>query len=655
MKRLFFLLLLVFLSNSSNLFSQVRDLNSNKEDFIRNNTNRLNDSLNLRNVKVTLSGKTKYTDYKIFSFFRDTTYIDTTLTLKKHYKFNFLRKDNFELLPFHNIGQTFNSLGFSFDKISSLPDIGASAKQFFYMNVDDVNYYEVPTPTSELMFLTTLEQGQYLESLFTVNFSRRFNASIAYTGLRSLGKYRRSLVSQGIFRTTFHYRTKENQYALRGHLITQDLLQEESGGLTSGALQSFINDDPNFTDRARLDVNLDNTENTFKGSRLYFQHDYKLLSSKDSVSKQDFSNLKIGHALSREIKSYEFTQTSPITSVFGNAFNTAAVRDKVEHKIVNNEFFLEFNSKYILGTFRVKSNLINSTYAYDSIINANSGLTTHKLEDNAAAFGADWKAKVNQFQLTASGEITPGSGRLSGSNFNGNLSYKKDSLFSIKASVLLNSKSPNFNFLLNQSIYDDYNWENDFDNVKTQNIGFQFNSKWINTNINLTNIENYTYFGEDNLPHQSSESVTYLKVKASREFKYKKFALDNTIMYQNVSSGSSVFRVPEFVTRNTLYYSDYWFKGKPMKVQIGATFKYFTSYKAYAYNPLLSEFTLQNTTDIGYPTVDLFFNAQIRRTRIYFRVDNALSNTGQKNYFSAPNYPYRDFVIRFGLVWNWFI
>ncbi|MFY0630505.1 MAG: putative porin [Flavobacteriaceae bacterium] len=655
MKRVVFLLLFTLLSSSSLLFSQVRDLNSNKEDFIRNNTNQLNDSLNRRNVKVKLSGKTKYTDYKILSFFRDTTYIDTTLTLKKQYQSNFLRKDNFELLPFHNIGQTFNSLGYSFDQISSLPDIGVRAKQFFYMNIEDIDYYEVPTPTSELMFLTTLEQGQLLESFFTTNFSRRFNVSIGYRGLRSLGKYRESLVSQGIFQTTFHYRTKENQYAMKGHLITQDLLQEESGGLTTSDLQSFIDNDPNFTDRGRLDTNLDDTENMFKGSRLYFEHDYKLLSSKDSVADKDFSNLKIGHIYTREKKSNEFTQASPNATVFGTTSATSAIKNEVAHTVVKNQFFLEFNSRLVLGTFRVKSNLINSDYAYDSILNTNSGLTAHRLKDNVASFGADWKAKVSKFQLTASGEITPGSGRLSGSNFNGNLSYKKDSLFAIKASLLLNSRSPNFNFLLHQSSYDGYNWENDFDNVKTQNLGFQFDSKWLNASANLTNIENYTYFGEDNLPYQSSESVTYLKVKASREFKYKKFALDNTIMYQNVSGGSAVFRVPEFVTRNTLYYSDYWFKGKPMKVQIGATFKYFTSYKANAYNPLLSEFTLQNTTDIGYSTVDLFFNAQIRRTRIYFRVDNALSGVGKRNYFSAPNYPYRDFVIRFGLVWNWFI
>ena len=108
------------------------------------------------------------------------------------------------------------------------------------------------------------------------------------------------------------------------------------------------------------------------------------------------------------------------------------------------------------------------------------------------------------------------------------------------------------NYLLHQSTYDAYNWENDFENIRTQDLGFQFNSKWLNAAVNLTNIENYTYFGEDNKPKQYVDNITYLKVKVNKEFAYKRFALDNTLMYQNVSGGSSVFRVPELVTRNTL-------------------------------------------------------------------------------------------------------
>ena len=630
----------------------------NKQRKMKDMTNfTFNDSIvqdNSGTKKINLSAKTKYTDYKIFSFLKDTSYVDTTLNINKHYKFNFLRKDNFGLLPFHNIGQTFNRLTYDFDKINTIPGIGFTAKQFSFNTITDINYYEVPTPTSEIMFLTTLEQGRFLDSFFTLNFSRRFNVSIAYTGLRSLGKYRSALVSQGNFRTTFHYETKNNQYKIRGHIATQDVLNEESGGLTPESIVAFTTNDPNFSDRARLDVNLENTENFLEGSRVYIEQDYQLLSSKDSANQKDFTNLKIGHVLESSKKGYEFRQNSP-SNFIGATNYSGNIRDDVKNTFFKNQFFLEFNSKYVLGTFKAKTSILNYSHGYDKIINQTSNINTRKLRGSAISFGADWKAKVSKFQLDASGEITPGSARLSGTNLRGNLSFKKDSLFYIKAGVLLNSKSPNFNYLLHQSTYDAYNWENDYENIRTQNLGFQFDSRWLNAAVNLTNIENYTYFDENNKPQQYSENVTYLKVKASREFTYKKFALDNTIMYQNVSGGSAVFRVPELITRNTLYYSDYWFKGKPMQVQIGTTFNYFTAYKANAYNPLLAEFTLQNSEEIGFPTVDLFFNAQIRRTRIFFRVDNALSDFGKRNYFSAPNYPYRDFTIRFGLVWNWFI
>jgi len=630
----------------------------NKQRKMKDMTNfTFNDSIvqdNSGTKKINLSAKTKYTDYKIFSFLKDTSYVDTTLNINKHYKFNFLRKDNFGLLPFHNIGQTFNRLTYDFDKINNIPGIGFTTKQFSFNTITDINYYEVPTPTSEIMFLTTLEQGRFLDSFFTLNFSRRFNVSIAYTGLRSLGKYRSALVSQGNFRTTFHYETKNNQYKIRGHIATQDILNEESGGLTPESIVAFTTNDPNFSDRARLDVNLENTENFLEGSRVYIEQDYQLLSSKDSANQKDFTNLKIGHVLESSKKGYEFRQNSP-SNFIGATNYSGNIRDDVKNTFFKNQFFLEFNSKYVLGTFKAKTSILNYSHGYDKIINQTSNINTRKLRGSAISFGADWKAKVSKFQLDASGEITPGSARLSGTNLRGNLSFKKDSLFYIKAGVLLNSKSPNFNYLLHQSTYDAYNWENDYENIRTQNLGFQFDSRWLNAAVNLTNIENYTYFDENNKPQQYSENVTYLKVKASREFTYKKFALDNTIMYQNVSGGSAVFRVPELITRNTLYYSDYWFKGKPMQVQIGATFNYFTAYKANAYNPLLAEFTLQNSEEIGFPTVDLFFNAQIRRTRIFFRVDNALSDFGKRNYFSAPNYPYRDFTIRFGLVWNWFI
>ena len=649
-KKILFLILLVLFSINS-VLSQRKI----SEGGLNNVGRSERDSLVKGETKVILSGKTKYTDYKIFSHKRDTSYIDTTLTLQKEYEFNFLRKDNFELLAFHNQGQTFNNLGYSFDNVSRFPDIGFSAKQVSYFEIDDIKYYEVPTPTTEILYRTGLQQGQVLDALFTLNFSKRLNVSLSYKAIRSLGAYRRSLVSNGNFRGAFQYRTENNRYEIRGHLASQDFFHQESGGLTDEALQNFIDDDPDFTQRSRLDINLEDAESQFDASRVYFEHSYKLLANKDTLNDKDFSNLKVGHVFTSENKSYNFDQSSITTNIFGSANSSGATNNDAKHSITNNEVNLEFNSKYVLGKFRAKANLTSYSYGYDTILNSNSNLNKLKLEGNAISVGADWNAKIKNFQLNADASLTPGSGRLSGNYLKGEALFDKDSLFTLKGSLLISSKSPNFNTLLHQSKYDDYNWQNDFSNVNTRDLGFSIASKWINAGLNFTNIDNYTYFDENNLPQQFENQITYLKVKANREFKFWKFGLDNTVMYQNVSSGSSVFKVPEFVTRNTFYYTDEWFKGKPMLVNIGVTFKYFTKYNANAYNPLLAEFTLQNTQEIGFPTFDVFFNARVRRTRLYLKVDNVTSGFSEKNYFSAPNYPYRDFTVRFGLVWNWFI
>ena len=656
-KSLFFLTLFIFLAVGSVFSQKIMKPTKGGNSFNAMN-DRQNDSLRKTSVvKIILSGETTYTDYKVFSHKRDTTYIDTTLTLQKEYKFNYLRKDLFEFLEFHNQGQTVNNLGYSFNNIYRFPDIGFSAKQASYLDIEDIKYYEVPTPTSEILYRTGLQQGQVLDALFSLNFSKRLNVTLSYKGLRSLGAYRRALVSNGNFRGSFHYRTKKKQYQVRGHLTSQDFFHQESGGLTAESLVNFIEDDANFSTKARLDVNLLDSESQFDSNRFYLEQSYKLLSSKDSVNNKDFSNLKIGHVLTNESKKYDFIQGNLTPDFFGTANSSNPGNKKVSSKITNNELNLEFNSKYVLGKLKAKTNITSYSYGYDTILNSSSTLNRLKIEGNAISFGADWNAKIKNFQLNADASITPGTGRLSGNFLKGEAVYEKDSVFSVKGTLLLSSKLPNFNALLHQSEYNAYNWDNNgkFSNVNTRDIGFDLKSKWLNASLNFTNLDNYTYFDEESKPRQFANQITYLKVKANREFKLGKFALDNTVMYQNVSSGSTVFRVPEFVTRNTFYYTDYWFKGKPMLVNVGVTFKYFTKYKANAYNPLLAEFRIQNEEQIGFPTVDVFFNAQVRRTRLYLKVDNATSSLTAKNYFSAPNYPYRDLTIRFGLVWNWFI
>jgi hypothetical protein len=112
--------------------------------------------------------------------------------------------------------------------------------------------------------------------------------------------------------------------------------------------------------------------------------------------------------------------------------------------------------------------------------------------------------------------------------------------------------------------------------------------------------------------------------------------------------------VPDLVMRNSFYYSDTAFK-RALFFQIGVTSNYFTSYFANNYNPVLGSFYVQNERKIGnFPLLDFFVNAKIKQTRIYLKAEHFNSTITGYNFYSAPDYPYRDFTIRFGLVWNFF-
>ena len=54
----------------------------------------------------------------------------------------------------------------------------------------------------------------------------------------------------------------------------------------------------------------------------------------------------------------------------------------------------------------VKSSLMNYRHGYNEIFNQNNDITTTKLKGSGISLGADWKAKVKNMTLNATGEMT---------------------------------------------------------------------------------------------------------------------------------------------------------------------------------------------------------------------------------------------------------
>ncbi|MGM5468633.1 putative porin [Flavobacteriaceae bacterium LMO-SS05] len=600
--------------------------------------------------------KAKIEDYKIISFDRDTTYLDTTLSLKKEYKFNYLRKDNFDLIQFSNIGQTYNTLSESFLNTKTVPSIGARARHFNYMETEDINYYYVPTPLTELFFKSAFEQGQVLDAFFTVNTSPRFNFSIAYKGLRSLGKYQHILTSTGNFRVTSNYKTKNDKYQLRTHFVSQDLLNQENGGLRDADIVNFESGNKDYIDRSVFDPNFQNAESMLRGRRFYLDHEYTLVKKVDSLNN---NTIKIGNRIYFEDKYYQFTQSAKSTAYFGEAFN-----NKIDDKVTLEDFRARGYVNYfnnILGSLQFNLDYHNYNYGYDKLVVLDNETIINRIKGKFIKVGGSYIKKIGGFELNGEFGINL-SDTFKGNFLNARAKYKVNDDMSFEGVLNSSSSLPNYNFLLYQSDYVNYNWDHTstFKNQSAQLIGFELKSqKILNISADYSTINNYTYFSKDTnnnvKPFQSNSSINYVRLKVNREIKFGHFALDNTIMYQNVLNGNQELNVPELISRNTFYYSNHLFK-KAMYMQTGVTLNYFTEYNMNAYDPLLAEFYVQNQTKIGgFPRLDFFIDAKIRQTRIFLKAEHFNSPFTGYNYYSAPNYPYRDFVVRFGIVWNFFL
>jgi hypothetical protein len=638
------------------------------DDFGNNATQ---DSLSRRSQKSTSiknlkNPDAKIEDYLIISHKRDTTFVDTTLTIQKDYKFNYLRRDNFGLIPFSNLGQTYNALTHNFENTSTMPKFGARARHYNYMETEDINYYRVPTPLTELFYRTAFEQGQLADSFFTVNTSPQFNFSIAYKGMRSIGNYQNIITSTGNFRFTTNYTTKDKRYQIRGHYVTQDLSNEENGGLTPESVENFESGEDEFLERPILDVNFEDAENILVGKRFYLDHNYNIFNKviekylpqtlNDSTSK---SRLSIRHLLSYEDKYYHYTQTAANTIFFGEAFKTRSLSDKVTLEDFRNQLQLDFHNN-VLGNIQININNTNYNYGYNKLVALNTSTIINRLKGNILAAGGKYSKRYKGFRLN--GELGVNiSGNFEGNYLKAKASFNLNDDIAALASINHSSRAPNYNALLYQSDYINYNWQNNFNNIETQQIGFRIKfKKLVDLSVDHSTISDYVYFKKDEAtqqvrPFQNSKSISYLRAKLENEIKFGKFAINNTLMYQNVQDDNNVLNVPEINTRNTIYFSSHLFK-KAMYLQTGVTLNYFTKYYMDAYSPLLAEFYVQNDSEFGdFPRLDFFLNAKIRQTRIYFKLEHFNASITGYNYYSAPTYPYRDFAIRFGLVWNFFL
>jgi len=639
-------------------------------------------------------------DYKIMFLDGTEKVVDTSLSLDAEYKFNFLREDYFEYLPLPNMGEGFNKLGYDFHEQPFTPQMGARVKHFGYFEKEDVPYYEVPSAYTELFFKSTFQQGQFLDTSLAINTSPKFNIAVSFRGFRSLGKYFSSLSRSRQFRLSTQYQTYNQRYRLRVHQTTQSLENEVNGGLTNDSVYFFENapnyveaDDfgspvldengneqivfyDGFLDRNRLGTQIQ-ADNVLEGKRYFMEHRYQMFPlAKDTTAYK----MAVGYSASLENKNYNFNQSRPSAYFFEN-YEVSNVRDSTSFNTLENKLFVHYKDNE-LGELKLDLFHHNWDYTLGPNEYEKDSLLANQIKTSQLAAQARWQKELFGVSTSAMGYQSLNKDYATQAL---SLEVKRHLVkgITLGGSYKYRSQPLNFNFYLVESDYKLYNW----DNTHLENQQFNTRSafishpKWGRIQGEWTSIDNFTFLNNTtplrNLNEkfrvevlQINKKIDYFKARLDQRIDFGNFSWVNNVQYQKVNqeedsdallSGPIALNVPEWLVRSTIMLTSSLFN-KALFFQSGATFVFFTDYYADQYNPLLAEFVTQNNVKIGeYPRVDFFFNAKIKSSRIFFKLENISSTIEHLinidtpyDYYAAPYTPYRDFSIRFGLIWNFF-
>lgn len=591
-------------------------------------------------------------DYQYQTQFSEKKVFDTVMTFDKTYIFSqYNNNDNFGRVQPANIGSGFNPLVFEVNaeqNLSLLP----SNKSYMILGANDVKYYDVKTPTATFIYHNAMKNGAELRSTYTQNIGKRFNFAIEYMGLRSQGLYRNSLAANNNTIFSGHYVSKNGNYELFAHYLHQNVNNQESGGITEDNL--FQSGDSNYKNRQNAQVNLASTSSQFAYRRYYLSHQFTPF----NAEKFPFS---IRHTIFHQGNKYYYNQGG----LEGYWYDTAAelvngfpLATKKYSSNLSNTLSLVFNNEKFKLDAGVRYQMIK--FGIRDIVALNGVAFPNELKENRIGAVGNLQVKLwDKVQLNSFLEFSNGSQFKSYLRTTNNLKFEPIKDYFVNAKVNFQSAYPSFNYLLNTSVYNKFNYY--LENAKNQSVmelGGSINLKWFKTELfaNYFRIDNYTYFDSNAAPKQSDNSLNISQIGGDATFSYGKFHLNTRLHFQNALTNKNLLPMPSFVGRANFFYQTQAFK-KAAEIQAGLKVYYFSKFSSRDYFPVLNEYILPGTDSFsigGQPIADLYINMKVKKMFFFIEGQQIGTVISNNKAYAFPHYPVYDFRLNIGIVWYLF-
>lgn len=637
-----FLSLLVF---PFSLFSQLKNKNIVISDSTKSSEKKIKenviskDSLLVYNINEENLSKKNFVDFL--------NKIDTSLS-KLYFK-NKLFKNNTFSAGLGNAGLPERNLLFPIQYQHNLINSFNYIQHYLFSN-KNADYYKAITPFSDVFFTMGPKRQQILNALFTRNLGKQVNVMANYAIVFSPGIYKFQKTNNNHVILNSNFRSRNNKYFAFADYFYNRLVFQQNGG---------IKYDTAFTENTIghdvMVVNLKDAESKMKESGFYFRQFFSpgfTKNNKDTIKENNYykSFGRFSHSFLVKNQMAQYKDKNPKSDFYSLILlDSTKTNDSIYGRVIENRIEWS-NNKFNMDSGKVQKLLFSFAvkHQYQEIYN-------YSIDTSFNFIIPETSLEINLFPfvLNFNGFFVKGAYQ------NNDFSGKAHLLYAINKNVN-HTFNLDYNLFKQRPLWTDlqyisnhFSWNNDFDKISVNKLTLNYQFKKNYVNVIYSNIVNYIFYNENAFPKQYKKQLNIFQIELKKEIEWKKWNFDNQLVFQNFSN-NNLTRIPKFLSCHSLYFSNHFFK-KALFAQIGTDVTFYGSYSPLAYMPATGLFYLQHTYNAkSYTYVDFFIQMNIKRLKLFLKLEHLNSGLSGFNYFSSFHYPNNDRCFRLGFSWGFY-
>lgn len=574
-------------------------------------------------------------------FNRQTNYLIDTV-IRNFHRYTYIQRNENLYQDLGNIGTAIRPIYYQ------VPDIIGASSGFqsydMYWDTEQIRYFDTKSPYTNMHVILGGKGRSITKASFSRNINPRWNFGFDYRGLLIDKQVQRQSKGDRNVRSTYYdlytaYQTKDSTYRLFANFRRNSLEADEYGGIQTGdgfefKDYFFDNAQPNLQDASSSDLRMN----------FHLYHQYEIGRA-----------LQLYHTFDRYRQGIHFKDTP------GSASQNYYDNVEVDSTLTDDQS----KFKYVRNEIGIKGSLLklfyNGYYAIRDFSMTNKYIVPDSLRVPTAGVESYLGGRIS-LRLDSLVEVT-GWGEL---QQNGN--YRLEGQIKSKWFEASLKQVQYATPLLFQAYRGSHDvWYNDFDDVNvTQVNGYlNYTSRVLSLSpgLTFTRLGNYIFFKADDfgqdqtvLPVQTSgEQVIF-----SPELKFSITMLghinfNSRVIYTNVLKNSNDgFQLPDLFVNAQLAYENIFFNGN-LDMHAGVDLHYKSAYHALSYDVPIQQFYVQSTFENpAFPLVDVFFNARIKRGRIFVKYNNLIQLFTNEGYLPTPGYPGQRNIVDFGFDWSFY-